>query len=223
MKYANCGASTKSSAKAKMNTGGFMKIGDGLQKLDVNKTDDKVKANMGMAVKKKAKSAPMPNMSESGRKKPLTKPKPKPRAPYDDSGVKGLGGGKRIKPLQEPPRPPKPRSPNHPTKDGPKTPLGPKPKPKPKPSPKPKPKVGPKTGTSGPRTGGPNPPKPKPKSRMKTTGPRRKNIARFSAGGMAEDKTKDKAKEKEEKGGKKYSRGELVEASYGKMVKKKKK
>lgn len=169
MKYANCGASTKSSAKAKMNTGGFMKIGDGLQKLDVNKTDDKVKANMGMAVKKKAKSAPMPNMSESGRKKPLTKPKPKP-----------------------------------------------------KPSPKPKPKVGPKTGTSGPKTGGPNPPKPKPKSRMKTTGPRRKNMARFSAGGMAEDKTKDKAKEKEEKGGKKYSRGELVEASYGKMVKKKK-
>jgi hypothetical protein len=47
-------------------------------------------------------------------------------------------------------------------------------------------------------------------------------MARFSAGGMAEDKTKDKAKEKEEKGGKKYSRGELVEASYGKMVKKKK-
>ena len=56
MKYANCGASVKSSGKVKkMNTGGFMKIGDGLQKLDVNKTDDKVKANKGKAVKKTAK------------------------------------------------------------------------------------------------------------------------------------------------------------------------
>ena len=58
MKYANCGASVKSNGKVKkMNTGGFMKIGDGLQKLDVNKTDEKVKANRGKAVKKKPKLA----------------------------------------------------------------------------------------------------------------------------------------------------------------------
>ena len=53
MKYANCGASVKSSGKVKMNSGGFMKIGDGLQKLDVNKDADKVKASRGKAVKKK--------------------------------------------------------------------------------------------------------------------------------------------------------------------------
>ena len=53
MKYANCGASVKSSGKVKMNAGGFMKIGDGLQKLDVNKAEDAVKANRGKAVKKK--------------------------------------------------------------------------------------------------------------------------------------------------------------------------
>ena len=57
MKYANCGASVKSSGKVKMNAGGFMKIGDGLQKLDVNKTEDAVKANKGKAVKKKPKLA----------------------------------------------------------------------------------------------------------------------------------------------------------------------
>lgn len=104
MKYANCGASVKSSGKVKkMNSGGFMKIGDGLQKLDVNKEADKVKASRGKAVKKK-----------------------KPRG--------------------------------------------------------------------------------------------------FSSGGMAEDKRKQKAEEeKDQKGGKKYKRGELVEASYGKSVRKKKK
>lgn len=101
MKYANCGASVKSNGKVKkMNTGGFMKIGDGLQKLDVNKTDEKVKANKGKAVKKRAK---------------------------------------------------------------------------------------------------------------------------FSSGGMAEDKRKDKEEESEKKGGKKSKRGELVEASYGKSVRKNKK
>ena len=171
MKYSNCGASVKSSGKVKkMNTGGFMKIGDGLQKLDVNKDADKVKANRGKAVKKK----------------------PKPRAPYDDSGIK-VGGG-------------------------------PKPKPTPKPKPSPKPKVGPKTGTSGPKTGGPNPPKRTPNPKMKTIGKRGKNMARFSSGGMAEDKRKDKSEEEDDKkGAKKYKRGELVEASYGKSVRKKKK
>ena len=171
MKYSNCGASVKSSGKVKkMNTGGFMKIGDGLQKLDVNKDADKVKANRGKAVKKK----------------------PKPRAPYDDSGIK-VGGG-------------------------------PKPKPTPKPKPSPKPKVGPKTGTSGPKTGGPNPPKRTPNPKMKTIGKRGKNMAHFSSGGMAEDKRKDKSeKEDDKKGAKKYKRGELVEASYGKSVRKKKK
>lgn len=103
MKYANCGASVKSSGKVKMNSGGFMKIGDGLQKLDVNKEADKVKANRGKAVKKK------------------------------------------------------------------------------------KPKMA------------------------------------FSSGGMAEDKRKDKSEKDDKKGAKKYKRGELVEASYGKSVRKKKK
>ena len=198
MKYSNCGASVKSSGKVKkMNTGGFMKIGDGLQKLDVNKKDDKVQANRGKAVLK-TKNAP--NVKESGPTKSFTKPKPKKRAPYDDSGVK-VGGGPKPKPS------PKPK---------------PKPSPKPKPKPSPKPKVGPKTGTSGPKTGGPNPPKPKPKPKMKTTGPRRNNMARFSSGGMAEDKRKDKSDEDDKKGSKKYKRGELVEASYGKSVRKKK-
>ena len=159
MKYANCGASVKSSGKVKkMNTGGFMKIGDGLQKLDVNKTDDKVKANMGGAMKRTTKQAPSVKRSESGP----TKPKPKP-----------------------------------------------------------KPKVGPK-----PKTGGP---KPKPKPKPKTPAPyddsgMGKRGRRFSSGGMAEDKRKDKQEEEsEKKGSKKPKRGELVEASYGKSVRKKKK
>ena len=163
MKYANCGASVKSSGKVKkMNSGGFMKIGDGLQKLDVNKTDDKVKANMGGAMKRTTKKAPSVKRSESGPTKPLTKPKPKP-----------------------------------------------------------KPKVGPK-----PKTGGP---KPKPKPKPKTPAPyddsgMGKRGRRFSSGGMAEDKRKDKSeKEDDKKGIKKYKRGELVEASYGKSVRKKKK
>ena len=151
MKYSNCGASVKSSGKVKkMNSGGFMKIGDGLQKLDVNKDADKVKANIGGAMKRTTKKAPSVKRSESGPTKPLTKPKPKP-----------------------------------------------------------KPKVGPK-----PKTGGP---KPKPKPKPKTPAPyddsgMGKRGRRFSSGGMAE-----------EKGAKKYKRGELVEASYGKSVRKKKK
>lgn len=41
-KKANCGASVKSSQKPKkMNSGGFMKMGDGLQKLDINKEEKK--------------------------------------------------------------------------------------------------------------------------------------------------------------------------------------
>lgn len=105
MKYANCGASVKSSGKVKkMNTGGFMKIGDDLQKLDVNRDDEKVKANRGKAVKKTKK-------------------------------------------------------------------------------------------------------------------PRKA----FSSGGIAEDKRKDKSEQDDKRGSKKYKRGELVEASYGKSVRKKKK
>jgi hypothetical protein len=104
VKYANCGASVKSSGKVKkMNSGGFMKIGDGLQKLDVNKDADKVKANRGKAVKKK-----------------------KPKMAY-------------------------------------------------------------------------------------------------SSGGMAQKKREDKLEKEDKKGEKKYKRGELVEASYGKSVRKKKK
>jgi len=165
VKYSNCGASVKSSGKVKkMNMGGFMKIGDGLQKLDVNKTEDSVKANRGMAVRKK----------------------PKAPSPYDDSN--------------------------------------PKPKPLPKPKPKPKPKVvpkGPKPKTSGPG--------PKPKPKKKAPAPyddsgMGKRTRRFSSGGMAEDKRTAKSEdEKDTKGSKKYKRGELVEASYGKSVRKKKK
>lgn len=71
MKYANCGASVKSSGKVKMNSGGFMKIGDGLQKLDVNKEADKVKANRGKAVKKKKPKMAFSSggMAEDKRKK----------------------------------------------------------------------------------------------------------------------------------------------------------
>ena len=55
---------------------------------------------------------------------------------------------------------------------------------------------------------------------MKT---RKKPKTRMSTGGMAEKKREDAAKEKEEKGGKKYKKGELVEAYKGKHMKKKKK
>ena len=51
---------------------------------------------------------------------------------------------------------------------------------------------------------------------MKT---RKKPKTRMSSGGMAEKKREEKAKED----GKKYKKGELVEASYGKYTKKKKK
>lgn len=162
MKYANCGASVKSSGKVKkMNTGGFMKIGDGLQKLDVNKTDDKVKANKGKAVKKTAKR----NEPSRNVKSPKPKAGPKP----GDTSIR-------------------------------------------------------RVPTSGPKTGGSNPPKRTPNPKMKTIGKRGKNMARFSSGGMAEDKRKDKQEEEaEKKGSKKPKRGELVEASYGKSVRKKKK
>ena len=42
----------------------------------------------------------------------------------------------------------------------------------------------------------------------------------YSSGGMAEKKRKEKSDE-DTKGSKKYKRGELVEASRGKLVKKK--
>jgi hypothetical protein len=128
VKKANCGASVKSSQKPKkMNTGGFMKIGGDLQKLDVNKREEKGMNMGGM----KTRTA-TPRVQESGKKKPLVKPKPKP----------------------------------------------------------------------------------KPKRRLPT---------RMSSGGMAEKEREEKAKQAEEKGGKKYKKGELVEAKYGKHMYKKKK
>jgi hypothetical protein len=45
----------------------------------------------------------------------------------------------------------------------------------------------------------------------------------YSSGGMAQKKREDKLEKEDKKGGKKYKRGELVEASYGKSVRKKKK
>jgi len=56
MKYANCGASVKSQGKVKMSKGGFMQLGDDLQKLDVDKKREKEKAAMssgGMAEKRR--------------------------------------------------------------------------------------------------------------------------------------------------------------------------
>ena len=132
VKKANCGASVKSSQKPKkMNMGGFMKIGGDLQKLDINKRDEKD----GMYGGGMRTRSAMPRVSESGKKKKMVKPKPKP--------------------------------------------------------------------------------KPKPKKRMGPT--------RMSSGGMAEKKREEAAKEKAEKGGKKYKKGELVEAKYGKHMYKKKK
>ena len=59
MKYANCGASVKASGKVKkMNQGGFMKMGDGLQKLDVNKRREKAEMSSGgIAQKRKEEKA----------------------------------------------------------------------------------------------------------------------------------------------------------------------
>jgi len=83
VKYANCGASTKANTKVKkMNAGGFMKIGDGLQKLDVNK-EDKLDMNRGgMAKKPKAYSSG--GMAEKKRKDKS-----------DDEGKKGAKKSKR--------------------------------------------------------------------------------------------------------------------------------
>ncbi len=61
MKYANCGASVKSQGKVKkMYQGGFMKLGDDLQKLDLDKKREKEKAAMssgGMAEKRRKDKA----------------------------------------------------------------------------------------------------------------------------------------------------------------------
>tara|TARA_R100001460_G_scaffold31623_1_gene62288 strand:+ start:1907 stop:2311 length:405 start_codon:yes stop_codon:yes gene_type:complete len=71
----NCGASVKSSQKPKkMNSGGFMKIGGDLQKLDVNKREEQGMYGGGM----KTRSA-TPRAGESGKKKTMVKPKPKPK------------------------------------------------------------------------------------------------------------------------------------------------
>jgi len=70
VKQSNCGASVKSTSKVKkMNTGGFMKIGDGLQKLDVNKQDEGMaKGGLVKAKKKKAKGYSSGGMAEAKRK-----------------------------------------------------------------------------------------------------------------------------------------------------------
>ena len=60
MKYANCGASVKSQGKVKMSKGGFMQLGDDLQKLDLDKKREKEKAAMssgGMAEKRRKEKA----------------------------------------------------------------------------------------------------------------------------------------------------------------------
>lgn len=62
MKYANCGASVKSSGKVKkMATGGFMGMSDSLQKMDIDKKREKQKkaemSSGGIAQKKKEAKA----------------------------------------------------------------------------------------------------------------------------------------------------------------------
>jgi hypothetical protein len=59
VKKANCGASVKSSSKPKkMNSGGFMKIGDNLQALDINKKRENMgMSSGGMAEKKREEEA----------------------------------------------------------------------------------------------------------------------------------------------------------------------
>jgi len=92
VKYANCGASVKSSGKVKkMNSGGFMKIGDGLQKLDVNKDADKVKASRGKAVKKKK-----PKMAFSSGGMAEDKRKDKSEKEDDKKGVKKYKRGELV-------------------------------------------------------------------------------------------------------------------------------
>ena len=56
MKMANCGASVKSSQKPKkMNQGGFMKIGDDLQMLDVNRDKKRMGMSSGGIAERKRK------------------------------------------------------------------------------------------------------------------------------------------------------------------------
>ena len=63
MKYANCGASVKSQGKVKkMYQGGFMQLGDDLQKLDLDKKREKEKkqatmSSGGMAEKRRKEKA----------------------------------------------------------------------------------------------------------------------------------------------------------------------
>ena len=99
VKKSNCGASVKSSQKPKkMNSGGFMKIGGDLQKLDVNKREEKGMYGGGMARKKKSAS---PNATESGRKKPLVKPKPKPKPKKRMGPTRMSSGGMAEKKREE--------------------------------------------------------------------------------------------------------------------------
>ena len=62
---ANCGASVKSSYKPKkMNQGGFMKIGDNLQMLDVNKDRKRMGMSSGGIAEKRREDA----AKKSGKK-----------------------------------------------------------------------------------------------------------------------------------------------------------
>ena len=65
MKMANCGASVKSSYKPKkMNQGGFMKIGDNLQMLDVNEDRKRMGMSSGGIAEKRREDA----AKKSGKK-----------------------------------------------------------------------------------------------------------------------------------------------------------
>ncbi len=97
VKKANCGASVKSSQKPKkMNMGGFMKIGGDLQKLDVNKREEKGMNMGGM----KTRTA-TPRVQESGKKKPLVKPKPKPKPKKRMGPTRMSSGGMAEKKREE--------------------------------------------------------------------------------------------------------------------------
>jgi hypothetical protein len=69
MKMANCGASVKSSQKPKkMNQGGFMKIGDDLQMLDVNRDKKRMGMSSGGIAERKRKEEAEKKMGKKVRR-----------------------------------------------------------------------------------------------------------------------------------------------------------
>jgi len=96
IKKANCGASVKSSQKPKkMNSGGFMKIGGDLQKLDVNKREEQGMYGGGMKTRKKPKT----RMSSGGmaEKKREDEAKEKGGKKYKKGELVEAYGGKHMK------------------------------------------------------------------------------------------------------------------------------